>query len=176
MIELKDGNILLRGLFDNDKSRMTELANNKKVWNNLRDYMPNPYSENDAINFISFVARENPPCTFAIVYNDEFCGVIGLIPQKDIYRISAEIGYWLGEPYWGKGIATRAVKLITYYGLNELNFTRLYTGVFEYNLASMKVLEKNGYVKEGVFRKALIKNDRIWDEHRYAILKEEFPR
>jgi [ribosomal protein S5]-alanine N-acetyltransferase len=171
MIELKDGNVLLRSLIDSDKSRLAELANNKRVWDSLRDYMPYPYSEQDAVNFIAFVAEEDPPCTFAIVYNNEFCGVTGLIPQKDIYRISAEIGYWLGEPYWRKGITTRAVKLITHYGLHELNFTRLHAGVFEYNLGSMKVLEKNGYVKEGVFRKALIKNDRIWDEHRYAILR-----
>jgi RimJ/RimL family protein N-acetyltransferase len=83
----------------------------------------------------------------------------------------AEIGYWIGEPYWGKGIAGRAVALITANGFGELNLVRIYAGVFDFNIASMKVLEKNGFQKEGIFRHAVIKNGRICDEHRYYKLK-----
>ncbi len=116
--------------------------------------------------------EENPKQTFAIEYSGQLCGGVGLIIQEDVYRKSAEIGYWVGEPYWGKGIASEAVTQLTEYGFNELNLLRIYAGVFDFNVGSMKVLEKNGFVKEGVFKNAVIKNGRICDEHRYCKLRE----
>ncbi|ELR70650.1 acetyltransferase [Fulvivirga imtechensis AK7] len=170
---LQDGPIRLRGLDLSDKKKLALLANNKKVWDNLRDYMPHPYSEEDAVDFIRLTDQEAPKLTFAIEYNIELCGVIGLVPQKDVYRRTAEIGYCLGEPFWGKGIATTAVKLLTAYGFQQIDLVRIHTGVFEYNTVSMRVLEKNGYKKEGIFKHAVLKNGKIWDEHRYAKLREE---
>ena len=108
----------------------------------------------------------------AIEYEGKFCGMMGLTAQHDVYRRTAEIGYWLGEPFWNKGIATTAVKLITDYGFNALGFIRIHTGIFEYNIASMKVLEKNGYKKDGVFEKNIIKNGKIVDEHRYSKIED----
>jgi [ribosomal protein S5]-alanine N-acetyltransferase len=166
-----ENNIRLRPLSENDISVLAKLAHNKKIWDNLRDYMPYPYTEKDAIFFIDLIAKENPPMTFGIDYKNELCGVIGLIPQKDVYCKTAEIGYWLGEEYWGKGIATVALKLLTDYGLNTVGFVRLHTGVYEYNIASMKVLEKCGYTKDGIFKKAVFKNGVILDEHKYSITK-----
>ena len=99
--------------------------------------------------------------------------MIGLIVQKDVYRKSAEIGYWIGEPFWGMGIATKAVEPITEYGFMELELNRIYTGVFEYNTASMKVLEKNGFEKEGIFKDAIFKNSKVYDEHRFFKLKND---
>lgn len=159
--------IRIRQLKSSDKSKLTKLANNKKVWDNLRDYIPFPYCENDAEVFINKTNQENPRQTFGIEYKGIICGVIGLVIQQDVYRKSAEIGYWVGEPYWGKGIATIAVELIIEYGFNELELNRIYSGVFEYNIASMKVLEKNGFEKEGIFKKAIIKNQKVCDEHRF---------
>ena len=98
---------------------------------------------------------------------------IGLTIQKDVYKKSAEIGYWIGEPFWGNGIATKAVELITEYGFNKLALNRVYAGVFEYNITSMKVLEKNGYKKEGIFKNAILKNDKVYDEHRFFKLNEK---
>lgn len=164
--------IKIRPLQLSDKTELAKLANNKKIWNNLRDYIPFPYRESDAEFFINMTKQEKPKQTFGIVYKGKLSGVIGLIIQKDVYQKSAEIGYWIGEPFWGNGIATRAVTLITAYGFNELNLNRIYTGVFEYNIASMTVLEKNGYEKEGVFKNAIIKNNRVFDEHRYYKLNE----
>ncbi len=164
--------INLRRLNVSDISKLAKLANNKNIWNNLRDAMPFPYNENDAKSFIKLTEQENPKQTFGIEYNEKFCGVIGLIVQNDVYRKSAEIGYWIGEPYWGKGIATKAVELITNYGFNTLNLKRIYAGVFEYNLASMKVLEKNGFENEGIFKKAVLKNNLFFDEHRYSKLND----
>ncbi len=168
---LKDEKIILRKLQSSECKKLAELANNKKISDNLRDLFPFPYSTDNALFFYDLIKAEDPRLTFAIEHTGELCGIISLVPQTDIYRGTAEIGYWLGEPFWGMGIATRAVKLITGYGLHVLNFTRIHTGVFETNPASMKVLEKNGYMKEGIFKKAITKNNRVMDEHRFAITK-----
>lgn len=159
--------VIIRPLALSDKSSIAALLNNKKIWDNLTDFIPYPYSEEDAIQFIEFVANNTLQHVFAIDYNTNFCGVIELVVQQDVYKKSAKIGYWLGEPFWGKGIMTKAVKLITNYGFEELSLVRIFTSVYEYNSASMKVLEKNGYKKEGIFKKAIFKNKALYDEHRY---------
>ena len=166
-----EGNVVLRRLIEDDRPSLAFLANNKKIWDNVRDYLPYPYTENDAESFINLTMQESIPMTFAIEYLGQFCGVIGLTGLSDVYKKTAEIGYWIGEPFWNKGIATTAVKLITSYGLQSLDFVRIHTGVFEYNIGSMRALEKNGYAKEGVFKKSIFKNEKIWDEHRYSIIK-----
>ena len=166
-------NIILRSLTDDDATALARLANNKKIFDNMRDALPHPYTLDDAIFFINLTKQENPQVSFAIEFKGAFCGMIGLIPQKDVYRLTAEIGYWLGEPFWGKGIITKAAAMVTEYGFNELGLIRIHTGIFEHNLASMKVLEKNGYKKECVFEKSVIKNGEILNEHRYAKLKDQ---
>lgn len=159
--------IKIRPLKLSDKTELTKLANNKKIWDNLRDYIPFPYEKSDAEFFIDLTNKEEPKQTFGIQFNGKLSGIIGLVIQNDVYKKSAEIGYWIGEPFWGNGIATKAVELITEYGFDKLDLNRIYTGVFEYNEASMKVLEKNGYQKEGIFKNAILKNDKICDEHRF---------
>jgi len=169
---LKPKEVILRELHLSDISQLAKLANNKNIWVNLRDSFPYPYGEIDAKIFINSVIEEKPKQNFGIEYDGDLCGVIGLIIQKDVYRKSAEIGYWIGESYWGKGIATKAIKLITKYGFEDLKLVRIHAGVFEFNIGSMKVLEKNGYKKEGVFKKAIFKNDKVLDEHKYFKLNK----
>jgi [ribosomal protein S5]-alanine N-acetyltransferase len=169
---LIDTNVHLRALRLSDSARLAPLIN-KKIVDNLRDLIPFPYTEYDAENFIYSLKDETPTQTFAIDYQENLCGVIGLVKQHNVYRLTAEIGYWIGEAYWNKGIASKAVKLITAYGFNELNLIRIHAGIFEYNKASMRVLEKCGYEKDGVFKKSVIKNGLIWNEHRYSIVKNE---
>jgi RimJ/RimL family protein N-acetyltransferase len=164
---LRSREVKLRALHVSDKSQLAKLANNRKIWDNLRDSFPNPYSEGDAELFINLTTEENPKQNFAIEYAGDLCGVIGLIIQNDVYRKSAEIGYWIGEAFWGKGIAATAIKLVTNYGFEDLKLIRIYAGVFEYNVASMKALENSGYKKEAVFKNAIYKNDKVFDEHRY---------
>jgi RimJ/RimL family protein N-acetyltransferase len=89
----------------------------------------------------------------------------------DVYRKSAEIAYFIGEPFWNKGIVTKAVNLLTEWGFNNLDIVRIHTGVYDYNLASQRVLEKCGFIKEAVFKLAIYKNDRLYDEIRYAKIK-----
>lgn len=163
--------IILRSLKMEDAKQLAALANNKNIWDNVRDYMPYPYTEKNGEDFISRVHEEEQALTFGINYKEKLAGVVGLTAQEDIYRKTAELGYWIGEPFWGKGIATQAIKMITNYGFSQMGYVRIFAAVFEYNVGSMKVLEKNGYQKEGVFQKALIKNEQIWDEHRFAKLK-----
>lgn len=165
---LKHQRIKLRKLIPEDKKDLAQLANNKKIFDNVRDFFPFPYTEKDAIEFINTCKKEDPPCTFAIEYRQELAGVIGLLLQSDVYRKSAEIGYWLGEPFWNKGIATEAVKLMTDYTFNTLKMVRIYTGVFDFNKASQRVLEKCGYKLEGIFEKSIFKNNKICNEYRYA--------
>jgi len=115
--------------------------------------------------------NQDPATFFGIDYINEYVGNISLVPCEDIYRKSAEIGYFIGEPYWNKGIVTTAVNLITDYGFNYLGIVRIQTGIFEYNTASQRVLEKCGFLKEGIFRKSVYKQGKLWDEVRYAKLK-----
>ncbi|MGB5270271.1 MAG: GNAT family protein [Eudoraea sp.] len=169
---MKPKKVNLRELHLSDKSELAKLANNKKIRDNLRDSFPYPYRESDAEFFINSLTEQKSKQNFGIEYNGQLCGVIGLIIQKDVYRKSAEIGYWIGESFWRKGIATIAVKLITNYGFEDLKLIRIYAGVFEFNIASMKALENNGYKKEGVFKNAIFKNDKVYDERRYFKLNE----
>lgn len=162
--------VTLRSLHLSDKTRMALLANNKNIWDNVRDAFGHPYSEKNAEDFILRQSKSDTEKVFAINYRSEFCGLIGLILQKDIYRKSAEVGYWIGEPFWGKGIATKAIELITTYAFDEMKLIRIYAGIFEYNIGSMRVLEKNGFQKEGISKKAIFKNEKFWDEHRYGKL------
>ena len=161
-------NIFLRQLKQSDSHDLALLANNKKIWDNVRDMLPHPYTLKNAEYFIDLTQKEDTLQTFGIFKAGNFCGMIGIHPQNDVYRLSAELGYWIGEPFWGRGIATAAVKVITKYGFEKLDLVRIYAGIFEYNVGSMRVLEKNGFQKEGISRKAVLKNGKIWDEHRYA--------
>lgn len=171
MIELIDREVRLREFHPDDRFRLAVLASNEHIANNLRDGFPHPYTPYDAEQFIQKYMQMDPPQVFAIEFQGEYAGNIGLHKGADVYRKSAEIGYFLGEPYWNKGIMTRAVRLICEYGFREMDIVRIHTGVFEYNLASGRVLEKCGFLKEAVFTKAIFKNGEFWDEIRYALVR-----
>ena len=173
-MELVKGDIRLRSLRYSDRENLARLANNKKIWQNLRDMFPHPYHIEDAEKFIDSVKLQDPQVIFAIDYMYQLAGVIGMVLQVDVYRKSAEIGYWIGEPFWNKGIATAALQLATDHGFSTLKLERIFAGVFSFNEASKKVLEKCGYQLEGISRRAVFKNSKFWDELRYAKLKEEW--
>ncbi len=168
---MNSSQITLRPLQQTDKQQFAKLLNNKRILDNLRDHIPYPYTENDALRFFDYVANTEVEKVFAVIYNNDLCGVVSLVLQKDVHQHSAEIGYWLGEPFWGKGIASKIVAMITKYGFEKLHLKRIYAIVFEGNKASMRVLEKNGYQKEGVLVKAILKNEKLLDEFRFYKLK-----
>lgn len=163
----------LRNLEKSDLETLIRYANNSKIAMNLRDGFPNPYTFEDAIGFYNMVKSQKPLTTFAIEYHDEFTGMIGLMPLTDIYCKSAEIGYWLAEPFWNKGIVTSAVKLIVDWAWKNLDIVRIHTGVFSYNPSSARVLEKAGFTFECECKKSVFKNSKFANELRYSILRPE---
>ncbi|MBX2951234.1 MAG: GNAT family N-acetyltransferase [Leadbetterella sp.] len=155
-----------------DKPSLTAHANNIRVWNNLRDYFPSPYTPEDGEKFIEMVLQKPRPVTdFAISVEGKAVGGIGLILQTDVQRISAEVGFWLGEDYWNKGIMTAALKELVEYSFTRLPLVKLYATVFDFNTGSQKVLTKAGFEKEAVLKRAAMKNDKIIDLHYYGLIK-----
>jgi [ribosomal protein S5]-alanine N-acetyltransferase len=173
MILRGKADIAIRNITEGDKTRLAELCNNRKIWDNLRDTIPFPYTEKDAEIFIQICKTQEPVTNFAIEYKGEFAGVIGLVIQDDVYRLSAEAGYWIGEPFWGKGIATEALTLLVNYAFGKLDLMRVYSNVFEYNKASCRVLEKVGFKLEGNFIKSVFKNGMLHNELRYGLVNEQ---
>ena len=173
MIIIQHDKVSLRPLKQSDIERLVELANNKNVSINLRDGFPNPYAMDDAVKFINNCISQKPVTVFAIEFEGLYVGNISLVPGTDVYRRSAEIGYFLGELYWNKGIMTRAVNLICDYGFKNSDIERIHTGVFDYNHASQRVLEKCGFIKEGTFKRAVFKNGKFFNEIRYSKLRDE---
>ncbi|QJB38501.1 GNAT family N-acetyltransferase [Chitinophaga oryzae] len=157
--------VTLKAITRGDLQDLAVLANDPAVAANLRDSFPSPYSLKDAETFFALLQNGQSEPTWGIYEKDKIAGVITLSRQADIYRHSAEIGYWLGAPYHGKGIMTEAVALLTDYAFREMNTYRIYAGIFAGNEASKKVLLKNGYHLEAVKEKAIIKQGRLMDEH-----------
>ncbi|WP_064196140.1 MULTISPECIES: GNAT family N-acetyltransferase [Emticicia] len=152
-----------------DEESLVRNANNYKIWKNLKDIFPNPYTIEDAGAWVRMATDSEE--TFAIVIDNEAVGGIGILLKEDIYQKNAEIGYWLGEDYWGKGIISSAIPKIVDYTFKKYDIHRIYAGVFEYNLASMRALEKAGFEKEAILKESLFKEGHFYDEHIYVKFK-----
>ncbi len=150
-----------------------EYRNNPNVLNNGYDKTPNPFTLTDAIDFIKIQMEKNPPQRFLIFWDNQFCGEIGISIKEDVFRLNAEIGYFVAEPFWGNGIATEAIRLMTEYTFENFNIIRIVAGVFGFNKASMKALEKNNYYLESTRRKAVIKNGQTIDDYIWVKLKDD---
>ncbi|MEE8138709.1 MAG: GNAT family protein [Thermoanaerobaculia bacterium] len=170
-MRLEIGNWAIRGLRRQDAPALVKYANNRKISTQLRDRFPFPYTEKDAMAWLQRVSQEDPEVSFGIASPLELIGGIGLELQEDIYRRSAEIGYWLGEPYWGKGIATLAVGALTDWAFAELGLVRVFATVFESNPASARVLDKVGYSCEGRLRQSITKEGQTFDSFLYAAIR-----
>nr|WP_294947531.1 GNAT family protein [uncultured Mucilaginibacter sp.] len=166
-MEIKGTGFTLRNWRESDAPVMQRLADNPKIAANLYNRFPSPYTLADAEFFIGINIDQEPPTTFVIDVDGEFAGTIGITMRDDVFSKSPLFGYWLGEPYWGRGIMTEAARLVTQYAFQTFDFICLQAGVFSYNPASMRVLEKAGYVKQGVLKGAVFKNGEIIDEHLY---------
>jgi RimJ/RimL family protein N-acetyltransferase len=155
-----------------DRDAIVRRANNRNVWINLRDRFPHPYTVNDARRWLDSVIGHEPETNFAIAVAGEAVGGIGFSLQYDVERRSAEIGYWLGEDYWGRGIATDALIAVSESAFANYDVCRLHAHVFEWNQASVRVLEKAGYVFEGRLRKSVTKEGKTIDSLLYAMIRE----
>lgn len=156
-----------------DRDAIVRHANNRKVSINLRDRFPYPYTANDARNWLEMVVGHEPETNFAMDVAGEAVGGIGFTLQPDVGYRSAEIGYWLGEEFWGRGITTEALIAVTDYAFWRFDLCRLYAHVFEGNQASARVLEKAGYEFEGRLRKSVTKEGRTIDQLMYAMIRGE---
>lgn len=151
-----------------DKNSLIQNANNIKVAEMVRDRFPYPYDEVAADTWLNEVARERRQTNFAIVVKNKAVGAIGFESEGDVFYRSAELGYWLGEDYWGRGIMTEAVEAVTSYAFDNFDLCRLWAGVFSNNPTSVRVLEKNGYEFEGRLRKSITKFGQTLDQLVFA--------
>jgi len=155
-----------------DRDDIVRHANNRKVWINLRDRFPYPYTVSDARSWLEIVIGHKPETNFAIDVAGEAVGGIGFTLQPDVGHRSAEIGYWLGEEFWGRGITTDALIAVTDHAFANYDLCRLFAHVFEWNGASARVLEKAGYAFEGRLRKSVTKDGQTIDQLMYAAVRE----
>ena len=158
-----------------DAKDIAVALSNKKIQDNLRDGLPYPYSEQDGIDFISSMlsANEDETFAFAITLDDKVIGSIGVFRQQNIHRQTAEMGYYIAEEHWGKGIMTDAVKQICEYVFKNSDILRIYAEPFAYNIGSCRVLEKTGFQYEGTLRNNAVKNGKVIDMKMYSLLREE---
>jgi RimJ/RimL family protein N-acetyltransferase len=171
MIIEQNSLFMLRSLNVDDAFSLAKYADNRDVWINLRDAFPSPYKLSDAEKFISMIKSNVPETVFAICHQNECIGAIGYKQGKDVERIGAEIGYWIGEPFWGKGIVTGVVKYMTGYIFSQHDVKRIFAVPFAWNKSSHRVLEKTGFELEGRMRCSVIKDGKITDQLLYAFIK-----
>ena len=156
-IEISVGSHIIRGFKEDDIGSLAKHANNPRVAANLENGFPHPFTAEDAKNWIKRAVSEREDCDFAIATAAEVIGGIGFKQRTDVFHRSAEVGYWIAEPYWGQGIATKALKAIVNYAFHEFDLIRIYASPFECNPASARVLEKSGFQYEGRLRKSVVK-------------------
>ncbi|MDR1200406.1 MAG: GNAT family N-acetyltransferase [Tannerellaceae bacterium] len=159
-----------------DAASLAENANNIQIWNNLRDALPHPYTEEDGKQFITMAMSMPKPATLmAIEVDGKAVGSIGITLHTDVERITVELGYFIGESYWSRGIMTEVVKeMVSYVFLHFPELKKIYATTFDFNIASQRVLQKAGFEREGVLKQAAIKNRDVIDLHYYSMLKSQW--
>ena len=171
---LTDGFTVVRDWRPRDAESLVAQANDRRVWLGLRDAFPYPYGIDDARRFLKMVREMSPRTFFAIEEAGAVAGGIGYTPRNDVERVGAEIGYWVGQEFWGRGVATRALRLTTDHAFRtHPELRRLFAVPFASNPASARVLAKAGYRYEGTLRHSAVKAGQILDQWMYSILRIE---
>ncbi len=173
-MHLQSGETVVRSWRAVDAAPLARHANDRDVWLGLRDIFPHPYALEHAHGFIAFASAMTPPTYVAIEVGGEVAGGIGYTLRQDVERIGAEVGYWLGRAFWGRGVATTALRLLTAHAFaTHGELRRLWAVPFARNVASVRVLEKCGYRCEGRLRQSAIKDGVVGDQLMFAILRDE---
>jgi RimJ/RimL family protein N-acetyltransferase len=165
---------LVRSWRTADADAIVRHANNANVASQLRDRFPHPYTRQHALQFLQMATSEPTETNLAIEVDGQAVGGVGFVPGSDVERFSAEIGYWLGERLWGRGIATEAVVLVTAYTFDQLNLLRLFALPFADNLASRRVLQKAGYECEAILHASSVKAGQPRDQALYARINQKW--
>ena len=166
---------VLRPWRPEDAANLAAAANNPKIAENLRNVFPCPYALADAERFISgcIAQGEERQLTRAILIEGRAAGSIGVFVQDDVYERSAELGYWLAEEHWGRGVMTEAVRQLCREAFGRFGILRIFAEPFDSNLGSRRVLEKAGFTCEGTMRNGVFKNGRVLSYRVYSLLREE---
>ena len=172
-MRIEIGQYIIRDWKRDDAPALSRNANNPKIAVNLRDSFPHPYTLSDAESFLTRVDSQKPRTSFAIATASEAIGSIGLMLGQDVHHLTAELGYWLAESYWGRGIMTSAATEVSDYGFREFGLNRIYALPYAHNLASMRVLEKAGFTFEGRLRASVVKGGKILDQNMYAKVRQD---
>lgn len=170
-MELALAGCRIRSWEPGDAPSLSRHADNRKIWRNVRDHFPHPYTLADAEGWIERAREAVPETQFAIEVDGEAAGGVGFFLQQDVARRSAELGYWLGEAHWGRGLMTDVVRAMTAWGFERFDLLRIYAQVFEWNPGSCRVLEKAGYVLEARMRRAVVKDGHVLDQLLYATVR-----
>ncbi len=157
-----------------DAVRLAQMLNNRNILNNLRDGLPYPYTVKDAEEYITsmLAADRMKTFAFAITADHKVVGSIGVFRCDNIHSRTAEMGYYIGEPYWGCGLGTSAVTQVCKYIFDHTDIIRIFAEPFAYNTASCRVLEKAGFQLEGLLRSNAVKNGKVIDMKMYSIVRK----
>ncbi len=173
MIQTK--RLVLRPWTIQDLNDLLAIANNRNIAMNMRDRFPHPYTREAGEEFLKlFGGEKTPQEIMCVTLNEKPIGSCGVFQKDDVYHKNAEIGYYIGEPYWGNGYATEAAEAIITHGFNSLPIERVCASVFSGNDASKKVLEKLGFNYDGVFRNSVFKFGEFRDEYHYSVMREKW--
>ena len=173
-LDLGSGGALLRPWRPTDRGELAAQANHRSVWRNLTDRFPHPYTLRDAVEWIGRVEGQTPPQHFAVVVEGRVAGGAGLAPISQYGGRAAEAGYWLGPEHWGRGLASAVVGMLVPYAFGVLGMQRVQASVFGWNEASARVLEKNGFVREGRLREAVYKDGETTDLLLYGLVAGDY--
>ncbi len=174
-MKIRTDRFTLRDWYNSDAESLAQVANNKRIYDNLRDLFPHPYSLDDAKAFIKMAQQENDKSVLlAVEIEGKAVGSVGIMLKDDVYRKNAEIGYFIGEQYWGKGYMTEIIKELVKYTFSNYDIIRIYAEPFSDNIGSRKALEKAGFKLEVIFKNYVIKNEIIKDSCIYSLLRVEF--
>jgi [ribosomal protein S5]-alanine N-acetyltransferase len=164
------GLCVIRDWQRSDEAALIAAADNRNVWRNLHHRFPHPYTQTDALQWFSWLAAMPEPTHWAVELDGAAIGGVGVDLGEGIYVKSGHLGYWLGEHYWGRGIMTAAVRAVSAYAMSRFGLARLEAPVFGWNPASMRVLEKAGFAREGILRKSVLKDGELIDQVLYALV------
>ena len=171
-MEIKLATGVVREFRPGDEESLARFANDRRIWRNLKDAFPHPYTLDHARAWVALNQGDPKPHHFAIAVDGQVAGGIGLEFKPDIWRYSAELGYWLAPAYWGRGIMTGALRAVVDYAFATFDLNRLWAGAFDWNPASIRVLEKAGFVFEARLTKSAYKDGEFVDELIFAIVKQ----
>jgi [ribosomal protein S5]-alanine N-acetyltransferase len=173
-MRIESKGFILRPWHVSDAEALVKIANNKAIANNMSDRFPSPYTLDDAVQWLEFAMQINIGFTkyFAIEMNKELIGSIGLTMNEDIYRKNAELGYYLGQKYWNRGIISQAIRDVIKYAFETFDIIKIYAQPFAYNMASRRTLEKAEFICEAILKDHVFKNEQFVDCCIYSIWKK----